>query len=52
LIFFVVTGHKDGGKQISHSSLTGKLVPRFKRIISPVNVRKNLAGEMLALENK
>jgi len=51
-VFFIVKGRKDGGKQISHSLLTGKLVSRFPTRHQSCKCKTNLTGEMLPLENK
>jgi len=51
-LFFIVKGHKDGGKYISHSLLTRKLVSRFPTHHQSCKCKTNLTSEMLAPENK
>ena len=49
---YIVKGHKDDDKYISHSLLTGKLVSRFPTHHQSCKCKRNLTSEMLALENK
>jgi len=41
-LFFIVISHKDGGKQIDHSLLTGKLVSRFSTHHQSCKCKTNL----------
>jgi len=51
-LLFIVKGRKDGGNQISHSLLAGKLDSRFPTHHQCCKCKTNLAGEMLPLESK
>ena len=51
-LFFIVIGHKDGGKWIGHSLLTGKVVSRFATHTQSFKTVRQTYIKMLGLENK